>query len=773
MNAAADHAALPLMDSRLLTAVAHGDEADLHGRHDGQRGVLNAATLREVCAGTHPHWPVQGRIQVTGARVRGCLDLSGAVLTHAVHFRDCVFEDPVDLRDARADQPVEWEGGHVRAILADRFEGDSDFTLRDAEVTGTVSLCWAHVGGDLRFTASRLRPQAGGRAIDGSGLRVDGTVFLDGENFHAQGPVRLRSAHINGDLDCRHASFSHPSGYSIDASHLKLDGELLCEEGFRSDGEVCLKWAKVHRVRATGGAFHARRARYALHADALRAEAGVYLDREFRATGAVRLVGANITGELCCTQGRFHNPDGMALHAERIVADDVYLDRGFRARGEVRFTGATVKRQFNATNGEFINKRSRGYALNADGLDCGGEVFLNEGFHSTGAVSLKGAEIASELNCTRGSFTNRGDYALFADGLTTRGLVYLDRGFKAFGEVRFARATVGRQLVCTDGLFDNQHGTALDITGLVAPGDVLLNAGDSGHGGFRATGKILMCSAVITRDLDFTGGRLHGGEGLDGRGTYVGGRLIWKPDGPPEGPVDLSYAQVDWIDDTPGSWAEENYTLAGLVYQIQPDGPMTVDQRIGWLKQATDYFPQAYQQLAQMYRTSGRERDAQQVAIASQRDLRKRGHLRPHSTVWNIFLDWTVGYGYRLHRAFLFLLAMGLIGWGLYTLGEHAGLMYPTNGSDVPAPQCPPSGYPCFNSFVYSFQLLIPGLDLPPSPGAGPSWPIPGWRSWPAGWLPLRSSRASAASSGGGDRRAVGSPGRLRATPAAPDRLGA
>jgi hypothetical protein len=23
-----------------------------------------------------------------------------------------------------------------------------------------------------------------------------------------------------------------------------------------------------------------------------------------------------------------------------------------------------------------------------------------------------------------------------------------------------------------------------------------------------------------------------------------------------------------------------------------------------------------------------------------------------------------------------------------------------------------PAGYPCFNSFVYSFQMLIPGLDL-------------------------------------------------------------
>jgi hypothetical protein len=30
----------------------------------------------------------------------------------------------------------------------------------------------------------------------------------------------------------------------------------------------------------------------------------------------------------------------------------------------------------------------------------------------------------------------------------------------------------------------------------------------------------------------------------------------------------------------------------------------------------------------------------------------------------------------------------------------------------VPANEGCPQGYPCFNPFVYSFQMLIPGLDL-------------------------------------------------------------
>ena len=122
--------------------------------------------------------------------------------------------------------------------------------------------------------------------------------------------------------------------------------------------------------------------------------------------------------------------------------------------------------------------------------------------------------------------------------MTTPGFVYLDRGFRAMGEVRFARATIGRQLVCTEGVFDNQHGTALDLTGLITPGDVLANEG------FRATGEVRMRNADITRDLNFRSAQLHGGEGLDARGFRVGGRLIWKLDQSPEGPVDLSSGQV-------------------------------------------------------------------------------------------------------------------------------------------------------------------------------------------------------------------------------------
>ena len=163
------------------------------------------------------------------------------------------------------------------------------------------------------------------------------------------------------------------------------------------------------------------------------------------------------------------------------------------------------------------------------------------------------------------------------------------------------------------------------------------------------------------------------------------------------------------------SWPEGKYVLAGLNYRPAMDGKdeVTVDQRIAWLRKTKDYAGTAYQQLAQAYRLSGQESTAEKISIASLRDLRKRGNLRRRSRAWNRFLDWTVGYGYRLHRPFLALLVLGLLGALLYYLGEHAGLIFATQGSDhVSASPACPAGYPCFNPFVYSFQLLIPGLDL-------------------------------------------------------------
>src|SRR5262249_23173386 len=151
MRIGTDLLTLTAAEKVLISAAAEDIEADLCEHRNGQEPVIHAEVLRILCTGAWPHWPVKGRIRMAGGRVRGRLDLSGAHLAHALHFTRCVFEDRVDLMRARADKPVEWDGGQIGSVLADYFSSDADLVIRNVTVTGLISLQWAWVRGDLRL----------------------------------------------------------------------------------------------------------------------------------------------------------------------------------------------------------------------------------------------------------------------------------------------------------------------------------------------------------------------------------------------------------------------------------------------------------------------------------------------------------------------------------------------------------------------------------------------------------------------------------------------
>ncbi len=210
MRISTDLLMLTAAEKKLISAAAADAEAELRPQRNGQQPVIRAEVLRALCTGARPKWPVKGRIRMVGGRVRGPHDLSGAHLTHALRFTRCVFEDRVDLTRARADMPVEWNGGQIGSLLADHFSSATDLVIRNATVTGLVNLWSASVRGDIRLSDSQLSPQSG-QAIRGDHLRVGGTLFLNGEDFHARGEVCLRAARIDGQLNCRRAIFSNPS----------------------------------------------------------------------------------------------------------------------------------------------------------------------------------------------------------------------------------------------------------------------------------------------------------------------------------------------------------------------------------------------------------------------------------------------------------------------------------------------------------------------------------------------------------------------------------
>ena len=96
---------------------------------------------------------------------------------------------------------------------------------------------------------------------------------------------------------------------------------------------------------------------------------------------------------------------------------------GFSATGAVRLLGAKIGGQLDCSGATLTNEG--GDALFADGAEITGGVFLRDGFSATGAVRLLGAKIGGQLDCSGATLTNEGGDALAADGAEITGGVFL------------------------------------------------------------------------------------------------------------------------------------------------------------------------------------------------------------------------------------------------------------------------------------------------------------------------------------------------------------
>jgi hypothetical protein len=227
-----------------------------------------------------------------------------------------------------------------------------------------------------------------------------------------------------------------------------------------------------------------------------------------RTLGWVCLLGADVGGNLVCTDGRFENSGGQALLCDHIkVAGNVLLNNEFHATGAVRFIGAVIGGNLVCTGGRFEN--SDGGAFFCDHIKVAGNVFLNNEFHATGAVRFVDAVIGGNLICSGAQFETSGDEALACDKIEVAGNVFLNDKFHARGAVVFFLAKTGGSFFCYGGRFENPGGLALVCDRAEIVGD--LSFGDRpGRSPNKAAGPGLHASGTV---------RLVG--------TRVGGNLDW------------------------------------------------------------------------------------------------------------------------------------------------------------------------------------------------------------------------------------------------------
>jgi hypothetical protein len=83
----------------------------------------------------------------------------------------------------------------------------------------------------------------GAVALRGDGLDVRGDFNC--ERFHSEGEVCVVGGHVAGRLDLRAARLHNPGESALRASHLVVDADVDCRDGFRCRGELGLLGARI------------------------------------------------------------------------------------------------------------------------------------------------------------------------------------------------------------------------------------------------------------------------------------------------------------------------------------------------------------------------------------------------------------------------------------------------------------------------------------------------------------------------------------------------
>ncbi|MGW5053922.1 hypothetical protein [Actinokineospora sp. NPDC004072] len=445
----------------------------------------------------------------------------------------------------------------------------------------------------------------------------------------------------------------------LDLNHVSAVTDLALVACALPEGITCMH-ARLHQVNLRHSALTT------FHGDGVRIDGNLFLrDAHLASTdesGALRLVGAHIGGQLDLDRTTITNTTGPALYADRIRTD------GRLGLEDAHLTGTS----------------------------------------ESGALRLLGAHIGGQLDLDRTTITNTTGPALYADTLRTDSALFLsDASISGTGEngaLRLLGAHIGGQLDLDRTTITNTSGPALDADAIRI--DSALFLCDASITGAGENGALRLIGAHIGGQAHLTGTHLVNGSGLLLTLTeaQVGAALFL--------PVTLICPQAGLTSGTrPCPDSARGMDVSGLVFPQLRD--VLWRQWLHLLVHHTPgYLPQPYQQLAAVERAAGHDNNARHVLIAQQDDLRRRtpealgGWLaRRRHWLWG----WLGRYGYRAHRLVTALLTVLLLagatgfaaGQVTTRAGHHAAERVPP-----PATPATAAGIPCSTA-----ELIGLGID--------------------------------------------------------------
>ena len=234
-------------------------------------------------------------------------------------------------------------------------------------------------------------------------------------------------------------------------------------------------------------------------------------------------------------------------------------------------------------------------------------------------------------------------------GLQLAGALYLNENAE-FADISLLDARVGKLL----NLRGSKVTGALDLESIEVHGNVFLSGGAEFAGPitliFSNIGELELANATFHKDVDITGAQI--------RSDLVLGlpAARW----PGNSTLILHNARADAIQDSRDAWPASldltgfNYRSLGGVHAGERD--RMADRPVEWYRTwlaKGQYSPQPYVQLAAVLRVAGRSDAADDILYAGKQ--RERHEVDWQQRVWLTALDWSVGYGYHVERALIWV----------------------------------------------------------------------------------------------------------------------
>jgi len=785
-------------EQELSRCASGGVLCDLSGREPEARR-LRAPVLYGICVSELTAVHSRG-VRVRGAVVEGALDLSHTTLAAPLSFVDCTFEEPLRLDSmtvpalgfvgctipgdlplggTRVDGDLVLRGTRLGSLSAEGSEVRGNLCLDQGfRTTGPVLLDGSEIGGDLLLAGAEL---AGcddeGRSLVAVGVHVGRSAMLH-KGFRAAGAVMFANLTVDNMLTMVGARIDGVDGWgdSLNCIRARINGTAYLRDGFSCAGSVRFSMASIggrllmrsseigggdqRQVGFAGGALHVAGD---LSLEGARIAAVLVLERA-TIQGRLELTGAQVTGT---------NADGYSIEASGLHAvGHMAMTHGFATTGAVRLRGATLDGGLRMVAARIGGADYEGVALRGSALRVTGGTYLGDGFEAAGGIRCHHATFEGGLLLRDAKVTaadERG-YAVDVRGSRLAGDLDLSRGFHGSGALELRNIHVDGELRITDarllGVDDDQN--SLHGTGIHVLGDARLND-------LEAVGTIRLRNGVIDGNLGLEGAVLQGvnrrGAGLLLNGVRVGGNAYLSNglevtggaslrNTTVAGRLDLRRARfASWLNlggahcaellDDPDSWpAAGELTLRGFRFGVLADA-YSWQRQTEWARRQgfVDWSPDPYEQLAGYYVSVGDEDAARRVRMTKGWDeLTHLKTTRPAGSwryrLWRRPFGWFAGFGYRRWPAAALLVLTVLAAGLVFRLAEHDRAMVPSDPVVADAGGQPVrcgDAYPCFNSWVYGADVVLPIIDF----GQDGSWrPVDSrwwvWSRWAfiaAGWV--------------------------------------